>query len=38
MSTQTKRLKVHFSSLTDHWATPKGVYDALNEEVAVWKS
>ena len=23
--------KVHFSSLTDHWSTPKGVYDVLNK-------
>lgn len=24
--------KVHFSSVTDHWSTPKEVYDALNDE------
>lgn len=24
--------KVHFSSATDHWSTPKDVYDALNKE------
>lgn len=24
--------KVHFSSATDHWSTPKEVYDALNAE------
>jgi site-specific DNA-methyltransferase (adenine-specific) len=24
--------KVHFSSLSVHWATPKGVYDELNKE------
>lgn len=24
-------MSVHFSSLTDHWATPKGVYDNLNK-------
>jgi len=23
--------KVHYSSLTDHWSTPKGVYDELNK-------
>jgi hypothetical protein len=23
---------VHFSSMTTHWATPKALYDALNEE------
>lgn len=27
-----KNLKVHFSSLTDHYSTPQGVYDKLNEE------
>lgn len=23
-------MSVHFSSLTDHWATPKGIYENLN--------
>lgn len=27
-----KNLKIHFSSATDHWSTPKEVYDALNVE------
>ncbi len=25
-------MRVHFSSLTDHWSTPKSVYDKLKEE------
>ena len=25
-------MNVHFSSITDHWSTPKTVYDALNAE------
>ena len=25
-------MKVHFSSITDNWATPKDVYDELNKE------
>lgn len=27
-----KNLKVHFSSATDHWSTPKETYDALDKE------
>jgi len=23
---------IHFSSLTDHWSTPKSIYDLLNKE------
>lgn len=25
-------IRVHFSSVTDHWSTPKDVYEALNKE------
>ena len=31
-STIVKNIRVHFSSLTDHWSTPKSVYDALDKE------
>lgn len=26
------KMSVHFSSATDHWSTPKDVYDALDKE------
>lgn len=29
---RSRQIKVHFSSLTDHWSTPKSVYDALDKE------